>query len=390
MRVSARKTAASVRRRPTGSAPKGIEKLFILSFITKNYVVLFEFVGILVMLGISAHVPPRMKRLTFTGILLLFSELVLYSVERWTQSFETLSLARPLLTAAKYSLYPFILYVLTMITVKTRLSWQKNLLILLPASLAVPLYFSSQWTHLVCWYHESNHWAPGPLYRLPYVIFALYIALFLVRNLIFLRSEASQIRWILLFIIFSPVLGVLLYIFTDFSDDYSAIFTSSIVLYYLFIYLHYARFDPLTGLLNRQVYYHDMNAGTERINFAVSIDLNDLKHINDGYGHDAGDAALQTVATVLKKNVGRNGTVYRIGGDEFVIFYRHTDEGAVIRAIDAMRKGMEKTPYTCAFGYSKRDSLYTVEDAVRYADHEMYDDKARIKKYREAEKNPQK
>ncbi|MBO4284037.1 MAG: GGDEF domain-containing protein [Clostridia bacterium] len=363
--------------------------MIFVSFITENYVVLLEFVGILIMLGISAHVPSRMKRLTFTGILLLFTELVLYYAEQWTQRFETLSLARPLLTAAKYSLYPFILYVLTMITVKTRLSWQKNLLILLPASLASPLYFSSQWTHLVCWYHESNHWAPGPLYRLPYVIFGLYIVLFLVRNMVFLRSETRQIRGILLFIIFSPVVGVLLYLFTDFSDDYSALFTSSIVLYYLFIYLHYARFDPLTGLLNRQVYYHDMNAGTG-INFAVSIDLNDLKHINDGYGHDAGDTALQTVATVLKKNVGKNGTVYRIGGDEFVVFYRHADEGAVIRAIDAMRRGMEKTPYTCAFGYSKREPLYTVEDAVRYADREMYDDKARIKKYRDVEMDLQK
>ena len=72
----------------------------VLSFITENYVVLFEFVGVLVMLGISAHVPSRMKRLTFTGILLLFIELVLYYVELWTQSFATLSIARPLLTAA--------------------------------------------------------------------------------------------------------------------------------------------------------------------------------------------------------------------------------------------------------------------------------------------------
>ena len=358
----------------------------VLNFITENYVVLFEFVGVLIMLGISAHVPSRMKRLTFTGIILLFVELIVYTVELRTQDFETLSLARPLLTAVKYSLYPYILFVLTMITVKSRLSWQKNFLILLPANLAVPLYFSTQWTHLVCWYHENNVWASGPLRYLPYAIFALYLVLFLVRNVIFLRSETRQIRWILYFIIFAPAVGVLLYLFTDFSDDYSAIFTSSIVLYYLFIYLHFARFDVLTGLLNRQVYYSDMNDGANRIDYAVSIDLNDLKLINDSYGHDAGDTALKTVASVLKKNVGKNGTLYRIGGDEFVIFYRNVDEGAVVHAIEAMRNEMAKTPYVCAFGYAKKEKVHTVEDAVRFADREMYDDKAQIKKFKDAER----
>lgn len=361
----------------------------IANFITEKYVVLFEFVGLLIMLGISAHVPSRMKRLTFTAVLLLFFELVVYYVEMWTQDFETLSLARPLLTAAKYSIYPFILYVMTMITVKTRLPWYKNLLILFPAIVVIPIYVTSQWTHLVCYYHENNHWAPGPLRYLPYVIFAIYLVLFLVRNIVFLCSETQQIHLILLFIIIAPVVGVLLYLFRDFSDDYSAIFTSSIVLYYLFIYLHFARFDPLTGLLNRQVYYFDMNTGANRISYAVSIDLNDLKHINDSYGHDAGDTALKTVAAVLRKNVGKNGTLYRIGGDEFVIFYRDVDESAVAKAIEKMRAEMAKTPYVCAFGYAKRGPLHTVEDAVRFADHEMYDDKAQIKKFKEAEKRAQ-
>ena len=354
--------------------------------VQSNYVALFEFVGILVMLGISAHVPPRMKRLTFVGILLLFIELVVYTVELWTQDFATLNLARPLLTATKYSIYPYILFVMTMITVKSQLSWKKNFLILLPATLAVPVYFSTQWTHLVCFYSRSNKWMAGPLRYLPYAIFALYLVLFLVRNVIFLHSETRQIRWILYFIIFAPAVGVPLYLFTDYSDDYSALFTSSIVLYYLFIYLHFARFDSLTGLLNRQVYYSDMNDGTNKIDYAVSIDLNDLKLINDSYGHDAGDTALKTVANVLKKKVGKNGTIYRIGGDEFVIFYRNVDEGAVVHAIEAMRNEMAKTPYVCAFGYAKKEGVHSVEDAVRFADREMYDDKAQIKKFKDAER----
>ncbi|MBP5429012.1 MAG: GGDEF domain-containing protein [Clostridia bacterium] len=357
-----------------------------LQFLTENYVVLFEFAGILIMLGISAHTPTRMKRLTFTAILLIFVQLIVYSLELWTQSFATLSFWRPFLTATQYSLYPFILYVMTMITVPSRLTWYKNLLLLLPAIAVIPLYYTSQRTHLVCWFHVENKWAPGPLRYLPYAVFALYLILFLVRNVVFLRSEAKQIRWILYFIVFTPAAGVPLFLLSDDPINYSLLFTTSIVLYYLFIYLHFARFDALTGLLNRQVYYSDMHNGADKIDYAVSIDLNDLKHINDGYGHDAGDVALKTVASVLKKHVGRHGTVYRIGGDEFVIFYRNVDEGDVVRAIAKMREEMEKTPYVCAFGYAKKESLHSVEDAVRFADREMYDDKTQIKKFQEAEK----
>ena len=372
------------------SDPKGIRKLHFLTFLIDNYVVLFEFVGLLIMLGISAHTPRRMKRLTFVAILLMFLTIVVYSLEVWTQSFATLSIWRPMLTATQYSLYPFVLYLMTMITVKTRLAWYKNLLILLPAIAVIPLYFSSQWTKLVCWFHVENKWAPGPLRYLPYAVFALYLVLFLARNVVFLRTEKVQIRGILYFIIFVPAAGVPLFLFTEDTNNYSLLFTTSIVLYYLFIYLHFARFDALTGLLNRQVYYSDMNADADRIDYAVSVDLNDLKHINDGYGHDAGDVALKTVADVLRKNAGRNGTVYRIGGDEFVIFYRNVDEGDVVRAIAKMRAEMEKTPYVCAFGYAKREALHSIEDTVRFADREMYDDKAQIKKFQEAEKRARK
>ena len=52
------------------------------------------------------------------------------------------------------------------------------------------------------------------------------------------------------------------------------------------------------------------------VKFAVAvIDINNLKMINDGYGHEDGDVLIQSVATVLKKVWDKN--VYRIGGDAF-------------------------------------------------------------------------
>jgi len=54
--------------------------------------------------------------------------------------------------------------------------------------------------------------------------------------------------------------------------------------------------------------------------------MNDLKKINGTQGYDAGDKALKTVAECLTPNRLRNKKVYRIGGDEFAIFYLNKKE----------------------------------------------------------------
>lgn len=351
----------------------------VLSVIAENYVVLFELIGLLIMLGISAHTSRRIKRLTVTVIVLMLIEMIVFKTEAWTADLDRLTVARPLLTATEYSLYPFILYVTTMITTQKRLSWKTNLLLLSPAIAVIPVYYTSQWTKLVCYFSEENHYLGGPLNYLPYIVFAVYIVLFLVRNLIFTRSEPLRLRLIAYYLLATPTLGVLFYIKTDFSSDYTGLFTAAIILYYLFVYLHLSRIDPLTSLLNRQSYYLDIDVDGSRIEYVVSIDMNELKSINDNHGHDAGDKALVTVAGVLKKNVGNNASLYRIGGDEFVVFCRTADETAVERMIGSMRSQMAETPYSCAFGYAKKEPNESVDDAVRVADQKMYDDKVRIK-----------
>ena len=50
-----------------------------------------------------------------------------------------------------------------------------------------------------------------------------------------------------------------------------------LLLYYVFLLQRFTMRDSLTGLLNRQVYYFDMNTGANRISYAVSIDLNEVR-----------------------------------------------------------------------------------------------------------------
>jgi diguanylate cyclase (GGDEF)-like protein len=83
--------------------------------------------------------------------------------------------------------------------------------------------------------------------------------------------------------------------------------------------------DPLTGLANRRAFLdalaNALGDGTSGPGGAVLFaDLDNLKPLNDRYGHEAGDAALRATAQLLREAAGSTGTTARFGGDEFTLW----------------------------------------------------------------------
>ncbi len=126
------------------------------------------------------------------------------------------------------------------------------------------------------------------------------------------------------------------------------------------------------------------------IRYAVGIfDCNDLKKINDEYGHDKGDIYLKTASRTIKI-VFQNHQVYRIGGDEFAIILENEDcdnidslvkmfENFVIRINDEALNVWEKV--NIAYGITEYDpeNDRDIDEVVRRADKYMYDDKRKRK-----------
>ena len=251
--------------------------MVFLEYFLNNYVMIFELIGLLIMLRISAHVSARMKRLTIAVIILLLIESALFRIEAWAGNLDALTVARPILTSFIYSIYPVILVLAMRITSSKELSRKNLFFVLIPQIVCIPIYFSSQWTKIVFWYTETNDYQTGPLYRLPYVIFGLYILIFLIHNITFFKKYSRFNRLVAIYIVSGSILGVIVYLAFDFSNEYNALFSSALVLYYLCIYIHMAKIDPLTQLLNRQSYYQDMKAFGDRITGIVSVDMNELK-----------------------------------------------------------------------------------------------------------------
>lgn len=148
-----------------------------------------------------------------------------------------------------------------------------------------------------------------------------------------------------------------------------------------------ANTDGLTNCLNRHAYEDDIKKyETEPIedNLAlVSVDINELKSINDTLGHEAGDELINNAALVLKKCLSKYGKIYRTGGDEFisVIFVApNLVEGVKKEIQDAVSRcsGKLVDHISISVGIVHRAEVpeATISEIENIADKRMYNDKA--------------
>jgi len=106
--------------------------------------------------------------------------------------------------------------------------------------------------------------------------------------------------------------------------------------------------DGLTKIANRR--HFDLTVESEvrkargysrSISLAM-LDLDNFKHFNDRYGHQAGDRMLINIARILKESVRDTDFVARYGGEEFVIVFPETGNDAAIRVSERIRRAVEK------------------------------------------------
>ena len=158
--------------------------------------------------------------------------------------------------------------------------------------------------------------------------------------------------------------------------------------------------DFLTGLYNRRGFFTVLNkllnvpANKGKILSLFSIDMDKLKTINDTYGHENGDFAIQTLARAMLKYVKDNGIAARYGGDEFAfaIIGDKKLEGEVkdirneIEQYADADPAMTDKPYEvgASLGVAERviDSNIDIEDMILEADSKMYADKMARKRLR--------
>lgn len=158
-----------------------------------------------------------------------------------------------------------------------------------------------------------------------------------------------------------------------------------------------AFFDSLTGLPNRRLFIERMTQAVaaardnNHCGALVFIDLDNFKTLNDTRGHDVGDAYLVQVAQQLRDCVGRDDTVARIGGDEFVVILHDAGANNAIATQAAILAGNRMLSALCQDfslgGFNHRSSAsigivvfdgkeVSAEEIFKQADITMYQVKA--------------
>lgn len=157
--------------------------------------------------------------------------------------------------------------------------------------------------------------------------------------------------------------------------------------------------DPLTGLLNRRGFYHIMRhlfwqgKSTLKLAALVMIDLDDLKYVNDTYGHEYGDKYIKSAAEVFMRSVPEGTVVSRPGGDEFyILFYGYLSRLEIQEKLYRLQKDVKKQyislpdgePFALCLSAGVvwyPEDTTEMEEFMQYADFAMYQVKHTVKNH---------
>ena len=215
-------------------------------------------------------------------------------------------------------------------------------------------------------------------------------------------SKKNNIRNALIWAAMSVVIYLVIYFITRYNNPVftidrwlevtlftiHAVTVFLFVTYYLLVFLKYtlslekkimneSRTDELTQISNRYGLYDYYFQENRKFNVLALFDIDDFKHVNDTYGHVAGDYVLKRVAEIATE-VLKDSFVCRYGGEEFVIIL---EENNFLDKLEQLRTTIEKESFefegvkiniTITIGAVNHLKDISLEEWVELADEKMY------------------
>lgn len=194
-------------------------------------------------------------------------------------------------------------------------------------------------------------------------------------SVIYSIKENDQTRWIRLKLAEEGALGVIIDVTQEIREKKQL--------------EHDRNYDLLTNLLNRRAFYEKMQklfAAPQTLKTAavVMMDLDNLKFVNDTYGHDYGDEYIRRAAEAIRRGAGDFAVVSRISGDEFVfLLYGFPSKDEIRGICEQIKQCLQTSLLYLPDGSSMQirasagvawypQDATTYDELVRYADFTMY------------------
>jgi diguanylate cyclase (GGDEF)-like protein len=144
--------------------------------------------------------------------------------------------------------------------------------------------------------------------------------------------------------------------------------------------------DPLTGAFNRRhmgARLREVLSGPHRTPSAalLLLDIDHFKRINDEHGHDAGDAVLKGLVSVVRSRARKTDLLFRMGGEEFLLLLPDTSESDAMTLADDIRQTIAASPLlegktvTASIGVGLAAPRDSVESWIKGTDAAMYEAK---------------
>lgn len=227
----------------------------------------------------------------------------------------------------------------------------------------------------------ENIYSRGHLFIMYILSYTINMLVLLKESLLMVKRYQDKNRYTMLLLFLLLFVGTTAQVFAPEIHTTWSCISISITIYYAYFCELSEKHDVLTDLFNRRAYECELQRLDQKTNATIIIfDADDFKKINDNYGHQCGDYSLSAVADLIKEVFFSIGLCYRMGGDEFCVISRITDETVIVSALDTFSEKIKSRSENddlipmVSLGYAIYNaSDGSINNALRQADRQLYE-----------------
>lgn len=337
----------------------------LYQFVQNNFISLVVIFYLLIFMAtvslLKKEVNSKFVKVTIMSMILI----IVNYIELWTATSEYLPQLRALMTAIGHSLRPVVIIMILFIQLKEKIGRSIYYVSLVGINAGITL---------ICLIYSDF------IYNLEYIShITCYILLsgVLLETCSFFKKQELKETLLQMAINLIMVIAIVL----EDLFEFEAIANSGIVVTIMFHFLNChtqdLKLDQLTASYNLNTFYIDADKYSTKINAMISIDMNNLKEINDSLGHHAGDAAIVTMVNTIKSALSPKCRLYRMGGDEFAIMCVDMWKPQVEEVMENIEEKMKTTDLIWSMGMAYGGE--SLDAMLKEADAKMYEEKRRKK-----------
>jgi diguanylate cyclase (GGDEF)-like protein len=281
------------------------------------------------------------------------------------------------------------LLIRTFITPNTKISTRKLYLIFSPVLVNTIFALLTPFFNFYFDFDQFNLYTRGQYFIVGVIITYLYLFLSIIYLIKYRKNIILQEFILLLIFIFLPIIGgVIQGLFYGVLLMWSSA-AFGLMIVYIYLQERLIHLDDLTGTWTRRSfdYYINKKINTKQMNpfGAIFFDIDNLKVINDNFGHFEGDHAIKEIITRVKGLLIENEVIARIGGDEFIIITKEGNQrlenliNDIKLSLSVFNENSNKDyQLSCSYGYGEyKEDFKTIDQFLRFIDYRMYENKSK-------------